>query len=224
MENASKLPTCRDSKLLSSVDGRISLVTSLVLSISFQDNTISVGEQTKSNSLFSSTLIFKRDLVIQNVALTHQRTYRCESIDDDNNTYYHNFRLKVRESPDDFVILREAQNRTIIHRKVNSNGEMLPIEIIIHYKSYPALSDTKSYEWSREEAAVIISNGDYKHNVTPDYINLRINHPTIQNSDIYTLAVHAGTAKAMYNISIFVHGESNLQNIRKHTLKAMATF
>ncbi|XP_049533348.1 vascular endothelial growth factor receptor kdr-like [Anopheles darlingi] len=174
------------------------------------DPTISVGEQTKSRSQWTPTQIFKRDLIIQKATQAHRRTYRCEAIVDNNNTYYHNFKLQVRETPDDFVILSAAHNQTVVNRRVNRNGEMLPIEIIIRYKSYPALSIFDSYQWSRDNGAAIITNGDYKHNVTEDYINLRINQPTVHDSDIYTLVVHAGTAKAMYNISIFVYDKPSL--------------
>ncbi|XP_035778210.1 hemicentin-1-like isoform X3 [Anopheles albimanus] len=173
------------------------------------DNTVSVGEQTKTRSLSSSTLIFKLDLVIQNITLAHQKSYRCEAIDDKNNTYYHNFKLQVRETPDDFVTLHEAQNRTIIHRRVNRKGETMPIEIMVRYKSYPT---TIAYAWSREIIGKIEENRNVglREELSENYIKLRINQPTVYNTDNYSLVVDAGKAKAIYNITIIVHQNPSL--------------
>ncbi|XP_050093351.1 hemicentin-2-like [Anopheles aquasalis] len=171
------------------------------------DKAIFVGNQTEI-SMHNRTLI-KRELVIENVTLAHQRTYRCEVFDDKNNTHYHNFKLQVRETPDDFVILSTAHNRTVINRRLNENGETTPIQIIIQHKSYPF---NITYEWFRDEAGIIARNetDDYQQEVTEDYVKLRIKQPKVYHTDSYTVSVQAGTASANFSISVFVYGKPSL--------------
>ncbi|XP_049548174.1 hemicentin-2-like [Anopheles darlingi] len=177
------------------------------------DETIFVGNQTRT-SMNEQTLpyLFKRDLIIENVTLAHKRTYRCEVFDDKNNTYYHNFKLQVRETPDDFVILSTAHDRRSIQRMLNENGETTPIEIKIRYKAFPSRI---SYEWFRDETGIIHSNNDktdeYKMEVTEDSIKLRIKRPKMHHSDLYTVAAKAGTASANFSIVVDVCGKPSLK-------------
>ncbi|XP_050093304.1 hemicentin-1-like [Anopheles aquasalis] len=173
------------------------------------DNTISIRKQTRTPSDSSASSLVTRDLIIENATIEHKRTYRCEVFEGEGNTYYHNFKLHVRESPDDFVELSTAHNRTSINRWINSNGETTPIEIIIHYKSYPS---NITYEWFKDYTGQIDIDevAVYKQEKTDDYIKLRIHQPKSYNTDIYTLVVQAGTAKAMYNMSVFVHDKPSL--------------
>ncbi|XP_035777215.1 vascular endothelial growth factor receptor 1-like [Anopheles albimanus] len=65
----------------------------------------------------------------------------------------------------------------------------------------------------------------YKQEKTDDYIKLKINQPKSYNTDIYTVVVQAGTANAMYNISVFVHDKPTvaMDNI-KAALGDVVTF
>ncbi|XP_050093365.1 vascular endothelial growth factor receptor 1-like [Anopheles aquasalis] len=182
------------------------------------DKTISVGGQiTIVHHNVPPSSIYKRDLIIENATLSHQRTYRCEVLDDKNNTSYHNFRLQVRETPDDFVILREAQSREVIHRRINGNGEIMPIEIMVRYNSYPT---NIAFVWSREIIGNIEENCNLilRRQLTENHIKLRINQPTVYDTDNYTLLVVAGTTHAVYNISIIVYDKPSLN---MHNLMAV---
>ncbi|XP_049548718.1 hemicentin-2-like [Anopheles darlingi] len=171
------------------------------------NKTISMGNQTRSSS--DSTLV-TRDLMIENTTMAHKRTYRCEVFDGENNTYYHNFKLHVRESADNFILLSTTHNRSTINRWPDKNGEITPIEIFIQYKSYPS---NVTYKWFKHYAGRIDKNDAavYKQEKTDDYIKLTILKPKAYNTDIYGVEAQAGTAKAMYNMSVFVYDKPALK-------------
>ncbi|XP_049548716.1 vascular endothelial growth factor receptor 1-like [Anopheles darlingi] len=165
------------------------------------DKTISIGKQTRI-PLYSA--LVTRDLIIENATIAHKRTYRCEVFDGENNTYYHNFKLQVRESADDFVLLSTTHNRSTINRWPDKNGEIMPIEIFIKYKAYPS---NIAYGWFKDYTGQIDVNdvAMYKQEKTDYYIKLTILQPKAYDTDIYTAVAQAGTAKAMYNMSVFVY-------------------
>ncbi|XP_050100212.1 uncharacterized protein LOC126580908 [Anopheles aquasalis] len=146
-----------------------------------------------------------RELTIENATLEDKRTYRCEVSDGQYNVNYHSYRVNVRETSDDYVILSGMSHKAVINRKRNSNGEYKPIDIFVKYRSYPT---NITYSWTRDDVMLIDGIlGKYQMEHTENYVRLTINDPTVNDTGVYTTVVNAGSGTNQFSVQVYVHGE-----------------
>uniref|UniRef100_A0A2M4A517 Putative vascular endothelial growth factor receptor 1 n=2 Tax=Anopheles triannulatus TaxID=58253 RepID=A0A2M4A517_9DIPT len=144
-------------------------------------------------------------LTIDSAKLEDKGTYRCEVSNDKGHTNYHNFKLHVRESSDDFVTLYEENKLTLINSKRPSEGIAKPIEIVIHYRSYPRNITAYWTKDNGDELTETTHDSKYKFIKTDKYLKLTINDPTVYDTGMYTVMVTAGSAHSPYNMPVFVY-------------------
>uniref|UniRef100_A0A182NT46 Ig-like domain-containing protein n=1 Tax=Anopheles dirus TaxID=7168 RepID=A0A182NT46_9DIPT len=126
------------------------------------------------------------ELIIEKANQTDTGTYCCNVKDQNGNEKYRNFQLYVHKWPEDYVMLREENNLSVIHVRRNANGITPPIDIIFEYRSYPAFI---TYYWLNDSDGEIMGghNGKYELSHTDTHVKLRINEPNVFDTGIYTV-------------------------------------
>ncbi|XP_035776812.1 platelet-derived growth factor receptor alpha-like isoform X2 [Anopheles albimanus] len=144
-------------------------------------------------------------LKIDAATLEDKGTYRCEVSNEKGHTNYHNFKLHVRETSDDYVILSEENGLTMINSKRPNDGIARPINIVIQYRSYPR--NITAY-WTKDnglELTETTHDSKYKFIKTDKYLKLTINDPTVYDTGMYTVMVTAGSTHSLYNMPVYVY-------------------
>ncbi|XP_049549463.1 vascular endothelial growth factor receptor 1-like isoform X2 [Anopheles darlingi] len=144
-------------------------------------------------------------LTIDAATLEDKGTYRCEVSNDKGHTNYHNFKLHVRETSDDYVMLTEENRLTAINAKRPTEGIAKPIEIVIHYRSYPR--NITAYWTKDNDKELTETTHDSKYQIfkTDKYLKLTINDPTVYDTGMYTVMATAGSTHSLYNMPVYVH-------------------
>ncbi|ETN61083.1 PDGF- and VEGF-receptor, partial [Anopheles darlingi] len=157
-----------------------------------------------------------RELIIENATLEDKRTYRCEVSDEQYNINYHSYRVHVRDTSDDYVILNRMTHRAVINRKRNSNGEFKPIDIFVKFRSYPS---NITYSWVKDDALLSDSSVDKYHmEQTENYVRLTISDPTVNDTGVYTTVVNAGAATNNFSVQVHVHDKPFVHMESKRTI------
>uniref|UniRef100_A0A182PT06 Platelet-derived growth factor receptor-like protein n=1 Tax=Anopheles epiroticus TaxID=199890 RepID=A0A182PT06_9DIPT len=148
--------------------------------------------------------VASRELIIERATLADDGTYRCEVQDLNGHRNYHSFKLHVRESAEDYVMLREENNLDYIHVRRSVTGRTHPIDIVIEYRAYPA---NITYFWFKDVEKEITAGhqGKYELSHSDTHVKLRINDPTVYDTGNYTVLVSAGNAEKSHLMAVYVH-------------------
>uniref|UniRef100_A0A182NAM5 Ig-like domain-containing protein n=1 Tax=Anopheles dirus TaxID=7168 RepID=A0A182NAM5_9DIPT len=93
-------------------------------------------------------------LVIDKTIQTDAGTYSCIVEDQNENKKYTDFQLDVQETQENYVLLREENNLSVINVRRNANGITPPIDIVFEYRSYPAII---TYYWLNDSGQKIMA-------------------------------------------------------------------
>uniref|UniRef100_A0A182NT48 Ig-like domain-containing protein n=1 Tax=Anopheles dirus TaxID=7168 RepID=A0A182NT48_9DIPT len=150
------------------------------------------------------------ELIIQKAIQANMGSYRCIVEDQNGNKNSKSFELYLHEPPEDYVMLREENNRSVINVRRNADGIIPPIDIAFEYRSYPA---SIIYYWQSDNGKSILAmyNGKYKLSHTDTHVKLRINEPNVFDTDIYTVFVTAGNATQSLRMEVYVHAKPIVQ-------------
>uniref|UniRef100_A0A182Q009 Vascular endothelial growth factor receptor 1 n=1 Tax=Anopheles farauti TaxID=69004 RepID=A0A182Q009_9DIPT len=145
-----------------------------------------------------------RELIIDKATLQDNGTYRCEVKDMNKHKNYHSFRLHVRESTADYVMLSEENDLQNIKVSRKANGATPPIDIVFEYRSFPT---SITYYWMNESGVEItaVHSGKYELSHTATHVKLRINDPSVYDTGNYTVFVMAGNAEQSKRMGVYVH-------------------
>uniref|UniRef100_A0A182JHL4 receptor protein-tyrosine kinase n=1 Tax=Anopheles atroparvus TaxID=41427 RepID=A0A182JHL4_ANOAO len=155
-----------------------------------------------------------RELIIEQATLADSGTYRCEVHDQNNHKNYHNYKMTVKESSADYVMLREENNLSDIHVKRKANGRTPPINIVIEYRSFPV---NISYYWQKDDYIEISEHligkyeGKYEVNHTVTHVKLKIVNPTVYETGNYTVHVMAGEAASTHRMGVYIYAKPIVQ-------------
>uniref|UniRef100_A0A182NA31 Ig-like domain-containing protein n=1 Tax=Anopheles dirus TaxID=7168 RepID=A0A182NA31_9DIPT len=145
------------------------------------------------------------ELIIEKAIQANTGVYCCIVEDQNGNQKNSTFKLYVRESHEDYVLLREKNNRSEINLHRNANGEVPPIDIVFEYQSYPT---SIVYLWTNFSGAATVGRSrKYAVSRTDTHVGLRINEPSVYDTGNYTLRVMAGTASKQHQIRVHVYVE-----------------
>ncbi|XP_035905716.1 vascular endothelial growth factor receptor 1-like isoform X3 [Anopheles stephensi] len=149
--------------------------------------------------------IATRELIIEQATLADDGTYRCVVQDIKNHRNYHSFKLQVRDSQQDYVLLSEENNLSEINVRRNANGKTPSIDIVIEYRSFPA---TISYYWLMDDDEITAGqDGKYELSHSDTHVKLRINDPKVFDTGNYTVFVMAGNAEKSYRMAVHVYAK-----------------
>ncbi|XP_052893749.1 vascular endothelial growth factor receptor 1 [Anopheles moucheti] len=149
--------------------------------------------------------IASRELIIERAAATDDGTYRCVVKDLNNHQNYHSFKLHVRDSAEDYVMLREENNLAEINVRPNANGKADPINIVIEYRSHPA---NITYYWVKDDQEIMAGHhGKYELTHTETHVKLRITNPEVYDTGNYTVFVMAGNAEKSQRMAVLVYAK-----------------
>ncbi|XP_053666437.1 vascular endothelial growth factor receptor 1 [Anopheles marshallii] len=149
--------------------------------------------------------IASRELIIERAAQSDDGTYRCVVQDLNNHQNYHSFKLHVRDSAEDYVMLREENNLSEINVRPNANGKADPINIIIEYRSHPS---NITYYWVKDDHEIMPGHhGKYELTHTETHVKLRITDPDVYDTGNYTVFVMAGNAEKSQLMAVLVYAK-----------------
>ncbi|XP_049533339.1 vascular endothelial growth factor receptor 2-like [Anopheles darlingi] len=162
------------------------------------------------NSTETDEYLATQELFIEKVSYEDDGNYRCE-ISTDDNFLYDSYNLYVRQSGKDYVKLMEKTKTGIINWKQNDTNIWKPIEISVQYRSYPR---NISYTWFKNNEELIIKkteNTRYVLKKSKYNIRLTILEPTVHDTDVYSVTVHAGDASKRCNVSVFAYAKPTVE-------------
>uniref|UniRef100_A0A182NAM4 Uncharacterized protein n=1 Tax=Anopheles dirus TaxID=7168 RepID=A0A182NAM4_9DIPT len=138
-----------------------------------------------------------------NRAATPQCTI-CVNVDTLENKFAKGERLDVQETQENYVLLREENNLSIIKVRRIADEITPSIDIVFEYRSYPA---NITYYWLNDSGQKIMAghNGKYELSHTDTHVKLRINEPNVFDTDIYTVFVTAGNATQSLRMEVNVY-------------------
>ncbi|XP_050076574.1 vascular endothelial growth factor receptor 1 isoform X3 [Anopheles maculipalpis] len=149
--------------------------------------------------------IATRELIIEQATLADDGTYRCVVQDMKNHRNYHSFKMQVRDSQQDYVLLNEENNLSEINVRRNANGKTPSIDIVIEYRSYPA---NITYYWLMDDDEITAGqDGKYELSHSDTHVKLRINDPKVFDTGNYTVFVMAGNAEKSYRMAVHVYAK-----------------
>ncbi|XP_049288619.1 platelet-derived growth factor receptor alpha-like isoform X2 [Anopheles funestus] len=149
--------------------------------------------------------IASRELIIERATLADDGTYRCVVQDLNNHVNYHSFKLHVRDSAEDYVMLREENNLSEINVRPNAIGKAEPINIVIEYRSHPA---NITYYWLKDDDEITAGHhGKYELTHSDTHVKLRITDPKVFDTGNYTVFVMAGNAEKSHRMAVLVYAK-----------------
>ncbi|XP_050092692.1 neural cell adhesion molecule 2-like [Anopheles aquasalis] len=153
----------------------------------------------------NNRVVFSRELIIENATVQDGKIYQCAVVDNQNNTNYNSYKLTVHEKSDNYAELTSTNNRAVINRKRNTNGEIKPIDILIKDRSYPS---NISYPSAKDDPLLSDSSKDkYLMEQTENYVRLTINDPTVNDTGVYTTVEISGAGNEFFDATVIVHGK-----------------
>uniref|UniRef100_A0A182NT43 Ig-like domain-containing protein n=1 Tax=Anopheles dirus TaxID=7168 RepID=A0A182NT43_9DIPT len=150
------------------------------------------------------------ELIIQKAIQANIGSYWCIVEDQIGNKNSRSFELYVHEPPEDYVMLREENNLSVINVRRNAYGFTSPIDIVFEYRSYPEII---TYYWLNDSDQKIMAGykNKYKLSHTDTHVKLRINGPKVFDTGIYTVFVTAGKATQSRRMEVYVHAKPIVQ-------------
>uniref|UniRef100_A0A182NT50 Ig-like domain-containing protein n=1 Tax=Anopheles dirus TaxID=7168 RepID=A0A182NT50_9DIPT len=144
------------------------------------------------------------ELIIQKAIQENMGSHRCIVEDQNGNKNSESFQLHVHEPPEDYVKLREENNRSAINVRENANDITPLIDIVFEYRSYPAFI---TYYWVNDSDGEIMAghNEKYELSHTDTHVKLYIFEPNMFDTGIYTVFVTAGNAMQSLRMEVNVH-------------------
>uniref|UniRef100_A0A182NT47 Ig-like domain-containing protein n=1 Tax=Anopheles dirus TaxID=7168 RepID=A0A182NT47_9DIPT len=145
------------------------------------------------------------ELIIENLIRANTGRYWCIVEDQNGNEKNSTFKVHVRHSSENFVILREKSNRSRIN--VHRSG---PLDIVFECRSSPV---NITYLWMNNSGKEITAEKDGKYELshTDMHVKLRINDPNVNDTGNYTLRVTAGTVSIQQQIEVYVYAKPVVQ-------------
>uniref|UniRef100_A0A182NT45 Ig-like domain-containing protein n=1 Tax=Anopheles dirus TaxID=7168 RepID=A0A182NT45_9DIPT len=150
------------------------------------------------------------ELIIKKAIQANMGSYWCIVEDQNGNKNSERFQLYVHEPPEDYVMLREENNLSVINVRLNAYGFTSPIDVVFEYRSYPAII---TYYWLNDSGQKIMTGhkNKYKLSHTDTRVKLRINEPNVFDTGIYTVFVTAGNATQSRRMEVYVHAKPIVQ-------------